>query len=62
MNAVLTGEDLISLLVDSEKERRRARFERGRSPVQRTVRSRNKARVAKYPGKGSRNAWKAEVW
>lgn len=43
-----------------EKERRRRRVERGVSPAQRTKRSKNKGRAAKYPGKGERAAWKKE--
>jgi len=62
MSDILTGDDLIGLYVDNEKERRRARFERGRNPAQRATRSRNRSRMTQFPGKGSRNAWKAEVW
>lgn len=43
---------------EAEKARRRVRTEQGRSPAQRTTRSRNKARAAKRPGKGNRNNWK----
>lgn len=49
------------LLADAEKARRRARVEQGRSPAQRTTRSVNKARRAKYPGKGHRQAWRKEL-
>lgn len=43
---------------EAEKARRRARTEQGRSPGQRTTRSRNKARAAKRPGKGNRTNWR----
>lgn len=38
----------------AEKGRRRQRTETGRSPAQRTVRSRNDYRAAKLPGKRER--------
>jgi hypothetical protein len=44
----------------AEKTRRRERTEQGRSPAQRTTRSRNKARALKRPGKGQRHNWKNE--
>ena len=43
-----------------EKARRRVRTEQGRSPAQHTKKSKNKAREAKRPGKGSRTDWKRE--
>jgi hypothetical protein len=43
---------------EAEKIRRRDRTQRGRSPAQRTTRSKDKGRAAKRPGKGERNAWK----
>lgn len=46
---------------ETEKARRRERVENGRSPAQRTTRSKNQARAAKRPGKGNRNNWKNEV-
>jgi hypothetical protein len=53
-----SGAALLAQIVDDEKARRRTRTEQGRSPAQRTTRSTNKARAAKFPGKGNRNAWK----
>ena len=44
-----------------EKLRRRARTEQGRSPAQHTKKSKNKAREAKKPGKGSRDNWKEDT-
>lgn len=52
---------LVVSLADVEKQRRRDRTEQGRSPVQRTSRSRNKARAHKRPGKGQRNQWRHEA-
>ncbi len=43
---------------EAEAQRRRERTEQGRSPAQHTTRSVNKARRAKYPGKGHRSEWK----
>lgn len=45
----------------NEKNRRRERTEQGRSPAQHTTRSVNKARRAKYPGKGHRQSWRGEL-
>lgn len=55
-NTWLNNRDLLALITDQEKSRRRERTEQGRSPVQHTSRSVNKARVANKPGKGSRSA------
>lgn len=56
-----SGTALLAKAVDDEKARRRTRTEQGRSPAQRTTRSKNKARAAKRPGKGNRNSWKAGI-
>lgn len=45
---------------EAEALRRRARTETGRSPAQRTKRSRNKGRETKRPGKATRNNWRRE--
>lgn len=42
----------------AEKLRRRERTEMGRSPAQRTPRSKNKGRAYKYPGKRERASHK----
>ena len=47
-------------LHEAEKQRRRARFEQGRSIAQKTTRSRDKARAAKRPGRRERQAWRKE--
>lgn len=43
---------------DAEALRRRDRTQQGKSPAQKTKRSRNKARWEKYPGKGNRHQWR----
>lgn len=43
---------------DAEALRRRERTEQGRSPGQRTKRSRNLARALKLPGKRERRSWR----
>lgn len=45
-------------LHDAEKVRRRERTEQGRSPAQKTTRSKNRGRAYKYPGKKERSAHK----
>lgn len=57
----LSAEPLTTQMEYQEKMRRRARAEQGRSPAQRTPRSRNKARMHKRPGKGHRHAWRREA-
>lgn len=46
---------------DAEAIRRRDRTQQGRSPGQRTSRSYNKYRGAKYPGKKERGAWRKSL-
>lgn len=55
-NTFLNGRDLLALITEQDRARRRERVEQGRSPAQHTTRSTNKARVAKHPGKGNRSA------
>ena len=43
---------------DTEALRRRDRTQQGRSPGQRTKRSKNKRRIFKFPGKGERHQWR----
>lgn len=43
------------------EKQRRDRTEQGRSPAQRTSRSRNKGRAHKRPGKGQRHQWRHEA-
>lgn len=43
---------------NAEALRRRDRTQQGRSPGQRTKRSRNRARAQKLPGKRERQAWR----
>jgi len=55
-----TATQYVGAAQEREWLRRRVRVEQGRSPAQRTSRSINKARAFKRPGKGQRNAWRAE--
>lgn len=58
---VLTGSELLKLIQEQEKDRRRERTQQGRSPAQHTTKSTNKARQAKNPGKGHRKDWEKEL-
>lgn len=46
---------------DTERDRRRRRTETGRSPAQRTVRSRNNYRAAKRPGRRERRQLRQQL-
>lgn len=62
LSTTLSTAEYNAVLRELELSRRRQRVEQGRSPVQLTVRSENKGREAKRPGKGHRQDWKRGEW